>query len=385
MKRSWNPASRYIVFVLLAVGILLLIWTVREMIAPLVIAGLIAYIMNPTVNLFKRLGLKHVLAVNLVYFLTLGLIIAVLVILVPVLINELTVLSVDLMDVLFQAQDFLATPVTLAGIELSFDLIVPRPDESLARFISTLPENALHLVERTSRNAAWFLVIVVTIYYLLLDWDRVREWIIRLAPESHRLDARRVYLEVKKVWAAYLRGTLALMFIVAIVFILVYLAIGLPGAVILGLVTGLFSIVPELGPLIAALIAILVALLEGSNFLRLSNIWFAVVVTGVYLILINLKNIWLRPFVMGRSVHMHEGVVFVAILAAVLFQGILGALVIVPVLASAIVIGRYLRKRLLGQEPFHVYRPRKWMKPESPDKDREEKKHPKRTHAKKKA
>ena len=128
--------------------------------------------------------------------------------------------------------------------------------------------------------------------------------------------------------------------------------IGLPGAVILGLLTGLFSLVPEIGPLVAGALAAIVALSEGSTLLPLSNGWFALLVIGLYLLLINFKNIWLRPRVMGRSVNLNEGLVFVAIIAAVIFGGVLGALIIVPVLASAIVIGRYLRARILGLDPF---------------------------------
>jgi len=92
--------------------------------------------------------------------------------------------------------------------------------------------------------------------------------------------------------------------------------------------------------------------LNGSNFINLPNHWFAALVIGIYLVLINFKNIWLRPHIMGRSVHMHEGVVFVAIIAAVVFQGVLGALIIVPVLASAAVVLRYMRRRVLGLPPF---------------------------------
>ncbi len=70
------------------------------------------------------------------------------------------------------------------------------------------------------------------------------------------------------------------------------------------------------------------------------------------MVLINVKNIWLRPHILGRSVHMHEGLVFIAIVAAVIFTGILGAFVIVPVLASLGVVGSYLRRRILGLPPF---------------------------------
>jgi hypothetical protein len=48
---------------------------------------------------------------------------------------------------------------------------------------------------------------------------------------------------------------------------------------------------------------------------------------------------------------LHEGLVFIAIIVAVLLQGILSAIVIIPVIASTLVIGRYLRAGIMGTEP----------------------------------
>jgi predicted PurR-regulated permease PerM len=139
---------------------------------------------------------------------------------------------------------------------------------------------------------------------------------------------------------------------VAVVFSIIWTIIGLPGAVVLGILAGLFSLIPDVGPFAATALALIVALLEGSTWLPISNLWFGVLVAGLYAVLINIKNIWLRPMILGRSVHMHEGIIFVAIIAAVVFTGIIGAFIIVPVLASLGVIGRYLRRRLLGLPPF---------------------------------
>jgi predicted PurR-regulated permease PerM len=193
----------------------------------------------------------------------------------------------------------------------------------------------------------------VTVYYLLMDWEILREWLIRIWPHPYRKDARRLFLEIKNIWAAYLRGQLALMFILGVLYTFAWLVIGLPGALILGVLTGLLNIVPELGPFIAAMLAFIVALVEGSYFLPLSNIWFGVLVIGLYLALNYIKTIWIQPRVLGYNVHMHEGLVFVAIVVAIAVQGVFLVLIIVPVLASAMVIGRYVRDRILGQPPFH--------------------------------
>jgi predicted PurR-regulated permease PerM len=118
------------------------------------------------------------------------------------------------------------------------------------------------------------------------------------------------------------------------------------------LLAGLFSIVPDVGPFVATGLALAVALLEGSKWMPVNNFIFGLIVVGLYVVLINIKNLWLRPYILGRSVHINEAIVFVAIIAAVIFSGILGAFIIVPVLASAAVIWNYLHARMLGLPPF---------------------------------
>jgi hypothetical protein len=107
-----------------------------------------------------------------------------------------------------------------------------------------------------------------------------------------------------------------------------------------------------------------VALLEGSTWIPLSNFWVAGIVIIVYLVLINLKNFFLRPYIMGRSVHMNEALVFIAIVIATILKGILGALLVVPLLASAVVIGGYVQRRVLGLPPFEDDGSKQFVAPE---------------------
>jgi predicted PurR-regulated permease PerM len=151
---------------------------------------------------------------------------------------------------------------------------------------------------------------------------------------------------------AYLRGQLVLMFIVGLVFTAAWIIIGIPGALVLGVIAGLFTLVPDVGPFLAMVLAAGVALLEGSTWIPLSNFWVAGIVILVYLVLINLKNFFLRPYIMGRSVHMNEALIFIAIVIATILKGILGALLVVPVLASVVVIGGYIQRRVSGLPAF---------------------------------
>jgi len=354
MNKNWSREARYLSLGIFVILFLLGAWYIRELFKPLIIAGLIAYIINPAVdaikNRFKRMS--HGLVVNLVYFTVLAVTLAIPVTLFPVLLREFQNLITDLQDLPALMQSFFNKPLVIAGFSINLAPMIPNFGDTFNTFLNTIPGNLLHILESTSLYAGWFLIILVTIYYLLLDWNKVRRWLSLIPPRKYYWDGVHLYMQVKQVWSAYLRGTLALMFIVGSVFTIVYLAIGLPGAMVIGILAGLLSLIPELGPFISAVIAASVALVEGSYFLPISNFWFAMLVIVIYIVLINLKSLWLRPRIMGRSVHLHEGLVFVAIMAAIIFQGVLGALIVIPMIASAVVITRYLRRRIMGQFPF---------------------------------
>lgn len=330
-------------------------WQIREIFTPLITAGLVAYIFYPFVELFRRrFKLSQGAASRIVFFFSLTLMIAVPLSLAPTLAREVQVVANDLLRTVEELEVLLAQPVIIANQELHFNTIIPDFRESLTTVLEVLPEDALLLLETTSRGTLWFLVVIVSVYYFMTDWDKLRDWFISLAPADYQHDIWRIYREIKAVWMGYLRGQLTLMTIVAIVFGIIWSIIGLPGAILLGFLAGLFSLIPDVGPFAATVLALIVALLEGSNYswMPQNNLVFALIVAGLYVVLINIKNIWLRPLIYGRSVHMHEGIVFVSIIAAVIFTGILGAFIVVPVLASLGVIGRYIHARLLGLPAF---------------------------------
>jgi predicted PurR-regulated permease PerM len=319
----------------------------------LILAGVIAYLLYPFVSLLqRRFSVNRKTASNIVFFASLAVMIALPVVLVPILSRQTNEITYDLEQTLAQAQQYLAKPIFVGGIVLDLGSVISQFKLSLSTLISTGTQNPVLLIKNTSRGTLWGLIVLVSTYFFMTEWENLRERMIRIAPESYRQDIRRLYAQIREVWMAYLRGQLTLMLIVAVTFMILWTIIGLPGSLYLGLLAGLFSIVPDVGPFAATVLALAVALLEGSNWLPINNFLFGLLVVGLYAVLINVKSIWLRPRILGRSVHMHEAVVFVAIIAAIIFTGVLGAFIIVPVLASLGVIWNYLHAGILGVAPF---------------------------------
>jgi predicted PurR-regulated permease PerM len=351
MNEGWSRTTCYLALIIVLTGLVFLLFAVQALIGPLVIGALLAYILNPAVTLITtRTKLSHRLAVSLVYLLFLAALAVISFLFVPVVVNQAKRLSLELQNIKVQLEDAWASPVTFLGFDLSLDELLTE----LRGISSPLlkPERVLRVLKTTTTNLAWILVILVTPYYLLQDWERLREWLISLAPAAYQPDIRRLHKELKDVWQAYLRGQLLLMLVVGILTGLGSAAVGLPGAVALGLLAGALDLIPSLGPTAAMVVAAVIAWFEGSAYLPLSNAWFAVVVILLYTLIQLVENIWLQPRIMGRSLRLHPGLVFVAVVGALTLMGALVALIIVPLLGSARVVGRYVHRRMLGLEPW---------------------------------
>lgn len=365
-RDTWSLPFRYTVGIIVFIAVIALLIYAREAVKALTIAAFVAYLINPMVAMLMRsTRLSRTAAVNIVYFSALIVLVGVPSILTPIFFNELKIVVQDLLDLSKDASQFLSQPFQVGSMVFHFEQL----GEGLANIqdtvLSPLPGEVLALLESTSVGVLWFLVILVSVHLFLSEWHNLREWLVKLAPEAYQDDMRELYKRIRRVWMAYLRGQIVLMLIVGVVFTIAWTVIGIPGALVLGVIAGLFTLVPDVGPFVAAMLAVGVALLEGSSWISLSNTWVALIAGAVYLVLINLKNFLLRPYVMGRSLHMNEALIFIAIMIATILEGIMGALLIVPLLASVVVIMEYLQRRVLGLSPFGDDGSRQFVPPEN--------------------
>ena len=366
-SNGWSLSFRYVVGILCLGAVIAFLLYAHEAVTNLVIAAFVAYLIHPAVvYLTESTRMARTAAVNLVYFTAVVLLVGIPATLAPIFYDEAQIIVRDLLDLSNQLRMTLSRPVHFLGLVFHLDEWGQSLFQVQNAIFSPVPQETLQLLGTTSLSLLWFLVILVSVHLFLSEWPGIRNWMINLAPPLYRSDMEELYSRICRVWMAYLRGQIVLMIIVGVVFTIAWLILGIPGALVLGALAGFFTLVPDVGPFLAMVLAAGVALLEGSTWIPLSNFWVAGIVVIVYLVLINLKNFFLRPYIMGRSVHMNEALVFIAIMIATILKGIIGALLVVPVLASVVVIGDYIRRRLAGLPPFEDDGSRRFVAP--PDK-----------------
>jgi predicted PurR-regulated permease PerM len=143
--------------------------------------------------------------------------------------------------------------------------------------------------------------------------------------------------------------------------------VGMPAALIFGILAGLLEVVPNLGPILAMIPAVITALIQGSDVLGpmgIDNIGFALITVGIYFLIQQLENNILVPRIIGDSINLHPIVVICAVAVGLSTGGILGALLAPPIVATFRVIGSYIHSKLLDYQPF-VGRPLPSSQPRS--------------------
>ena len=221
----------------------------------------------------------------------------------------------------------------------SLDNILFTTAGTLAGFASTLGHLLLTL----------FLTLIYSLY-LVNDGPRLARSIGGLIPERHGGELVDLRLSIERVWRAYFRGQLLMVTIFGAMVGASLWALGLPSALIMGIIAGLMDLVPTLGALVAGSLVVLMALIQGSEHLAVGNGLFALVVLLVYVGLQQLEASVLQPRIMGRSVELPGIVIIVGIMAGASVAGILGAYLAVPIMATARLVFLYVHTKLM-EEP----------------------------------
>ena len=350
MKTTWSIQTRYLVLIIVLLLLAWMVYLAHELIGVMVIAALLAYVMDPLVYLYtNRLRMRRKLAVILVYGAFLLLVIAIPAVATPGVINlvnstelELAMLQRSIEETLAQGR-ILGFALPEGGLPVDFQAI----------FTDLLhPEQLFEVIQATTENVVWVIVIAIVTYYLLLDWEKMKSWVFRLVPEPYQGDALRLYTDLRQVWQIYLRGEVVSMLIIGIVSGIGAAAVGLPGVLIVALLAGLLGLIPSIGSTIMVGVASILALFTGSTYLPLSNFWFAVVVLSVFVAIHLFENYWLRPRILGLGLRIHHAIILVAIIGALARGGVVLALIIVPILRTVEILGRYTFRRILALDPW---------------------------------
>jgi len=353
MGSQWGSTTKRLVVVGLVILLVIALYLFRAIVPPVAIAGVLAYLLKPIVDLLQRRArLPRLLAVFLVFLALLALASIIPVAVVPYLVDQVARINLDLQQLVDDLVAILSRSFIVFGYRFNPQDIVGDARLALQDLFRPFATQTVSILFNVASSLLWTVSILVIAFYLVRDSDRLRNFLDNIAPPGHAEELRRLREEINRVWSSFFRGQVLLGFVIGLTVWITMSAVGLPSAGLMGLIAGLLEVIPSLGPVLATIPAVIVALLRGSTYLPLSPFWFAVLVLIIYITIQQVENAYVVPRIMGRRLHLHPVIVFVGVLAGGILAGALGVFLAAPVIATARVVLKYVYAKLLDQAPF---------------------------------
>jgi predicted PurR-regulated permease PerM len=338
---KWTP-RQVITGTLFVVGLLVslaLLYQFRTVVLMLFVAILLGTGLKPAVNFLASRGLSRNYGQILIYVVLIAVFLGFLVLaLTPILEQSTSVTGLareyytDARLALLNSQ---STIVRNLGMRLSPTLdmqnltdepqTTPATPEQVAEETAKLVSTTLNYAGIAGKTLFIIIAILLMTFYWTLESERAFRTLLFLFPSQKRADIREVIDAVEGKLGAYLFGEGILMLAIGSLSLVAYLIIGLPNALVLGLIAGVMEAVPVVGPILGAVPAVLVAASTNPG----NIVW--VIVASIIIQLA--ENNLLVPRVMNRSVGVNPLLTILSIAALSSLIGLPGAVLAVPIAA----------------------------------------------------
>lgn len=359
-KRPWTP---WLVGLALTASVVWLVMALQSVLTPFVVAGILAYILNPLVEKLRSRGVARPLAAMLVMLFALLMLALLLLIIVPMLVTQFENLTSKLPDFIHwfkgKALPWLNSMLGMS-IQLDSDYAANWVQQHMGSLREGISKAGPALVRQGGSILVTFsnlLLLPFLLYYFLLDWTRWTHGLNVLIPRRVLPVYKRIAGNMDKVLGEFLRGQIMVMLIMGLIYGVGLMLTGLDSGFAIGMVAGLLVFVPYLGAFTGLLLATVAAILQFDSWTGLLLVW-AVFAVGQFL-----ESFFITPKIVGDRIGLSPFWVIFALMAFGQLFGFVGMLLALPLAAMTLV---------LLQEGAHAYLSSKYYRqlPPAPEEEK---------------
>ena len=325
-RRQYFDVSIGTILKIAAVVIALaLLYLTREILVILFLAVIIASAVSLFAGTLERYRVPRLIGVLSIYLAGIGFFGLVLYFIIPPIVDEIKQMAVILPDYYETAARQIFK--TTSGISPDYAKNAQNILLNLGEKIKELTSGIFNIVSALFGSAVSFMAIIVISFYLSIQKKGVEDFLRLITPQGQEEYVIDVWIRVEKKLGKWLQGQIILALIMGAMVFVGLTLIGVPYALLLGVIAGLLEIVPIAGPILSALVGVSMAIII-SPFLALLTLIF-------YIIAQQVENHILVPILMKKATGLNPVVVIVALLAGAKLGGVLGMLISVPLATIA--------------------------------------------------
>ncbi len=353
-RTAVRAERHHLVFWLVAAAATLtLLWLLGGILLPFVVGAAVAFFLNPLADRLAHTGMGHTAAAALIIIVAALALVAILVLLGPLIIDQLRQLAEsfpgDLKRLLAlvegRARGWLGGRYDdiYASFERGLAGLAQSWTATMGWALQQVWDRGLALVNLLSL----LLITPVVAFYLLADWPRVVARIDEALPRDHAPTIRALAAEINGAVAAFVRGQGTVCLILAVIYSFGLSLIGLRYGLLIGLTVGLMSFVPFIGWALGLILAGAVAIAQGWPELGL-----LLKVVALFATTSVLDAAFLSPRIVGPRVGLHPVWLIFSVLAFGALLGLVGVLIAVPVAAAIAVLVRFALRLYLDSDIY---------------------------------
>ncbi|MBU0597900.1 AI-2E family transporter [Patescibacteria group bacterium] len=332
-----NISTSSIIKFLIIMGVLAVIYMLRDVIMILVVSVILATALNPWVNALQKRKVPRIVATLFIYLAFFGTFAVVLVLLIPPMAGQIGEIAKNFPEYYNRViSDF----SSFREFSLQQNLLnsLQGTLESLQENIGQATAGIFSAVSSIFGGFFSLLGVVVITFYMLLEENALKKFIRSITPDKYQPYIFQLLNRSQDRLRLWLRGQLILCLIIGVLAYIGLIIIGLPYALVLGIWAGLTEFIPYLGPFLGAIPAVFIAITTGS-FLK------ALFVVIWYVVIQQLENNLIVPKVMEKTVGLNPLVVIIVMLMGAKLAGVAGIILAVPL---ALIIKAFFEDFLSG-------------------------------------
>lgn len=331
-----------LIFIIIYLGSLIdwvfkpIVVLVQTLFAPIILAGVLFYLLRPFVNVLSR-WIPRGIAILILYLSVIALITAIVFLIgpelqtqfnslarnMPVFINEIRDMFINL-----QENEYVSR--FQEGDNFSFEEITSKLTNYLNEIVTAIGSNIASFIGFIANVVIILVIIPFVLFYMLKEGEKAPKKVLKYLPKKQQHEGQRVLSDMDFALSSYIQGQIIVSVCVGFLVYIGYLIIGIDYPLVLALVAMFTNVIPFVGPWIGTFPGVIVGFLD-SPFMAL---WVIIVVIVVQQIESNL----ISPQVMGRKLDIHPLTIILLLLVASRFAGLLGLLLAVPTYAVGKVI-----------------------------------------------
>lgn len=339
--------GRHLTFWLLVflVGVGLL-WLLNDVLLPFVAGFALAYLQVPVVDWLERRGINRTAATLSIVVLIMVAIIAALLIALPLLAQQLSLLIASMPAQIARLRQIATDWLTWLQLDES-TVSMSNVVSQASAWLSTLAASLWSGGKALASFASILIIMPVVTFYLIVDWHQMIAVIDGWIPVRHRDSVRGIARDVDVAIAGFVRGQLLVCVGLGIYYAVALSLVGLKFAILIGLISGLITFVPYIGSLTGLIVGTAIAVAQFWPDWK----WIGAVV-AVFLVGQFIEGNIIAPKLVGDRVGLHPVWLIFAMFAFGYLFGFVGLLLAVPIAAAVAVLFRFGLKRYLASSLY---------------------------------